>query len=129
VIAYSTCIAHGMDMSKAMSHMRDAVRSGYWPLYRYQPTESATGQPFVLDSREPSLPVQTFAASEARFAILSRTDPARAEHLLALAQADIDERWRYYQQLAAIERKVPAEAGVGSDVNGAAGQAHDKEAV
>jgi pyruvate-ferredoxin/flavodoxin oxidoreductase len=73
--------------------------------------------------------VQTFAASEARFAILSRTDPARAEHLLALAQADIDERWRYYQQLAAIERKVPAEAGVGSDVNGAAGQAHDKEAV
>jgi pyruvate-ferredoxin/flavodoxin oxidoreductase len=129
VIAYSTCIAHGMDMSKAMSHMRDAVRCGYWPLYRYQPTESATGQPFVLDSREPSLPVQTFAASEARFAILSRTDPARAEHLLALAQADIDERWRYYQQLAAIERKVPAEAGVGSDVNGAAGQAHDKEAV
>ena len=61
VIAYSTCIAHGIDMSKAMSHMKDAVRCGYWPLYRYQPTESATGQPFVLDSTEPSLPLQAFA--------------------------------------------------------------------
>jgi len=129
VIAYSTCIAHGMDMSKAMSHMKDAVRCGYWPLYRYQPTESATGQPFVLDSREPSIPLRTFTNTEARFAILSRTDPTRAEHLLALAQADIDERWRYYQQLAAIERRVPAEPGVGPDVDSAARQPHDKEDV
>jgi len=127
VIAYSTCIAHGMDMSKSMSHMKDAVRCGYWPLYRYQPTESTSGQPFALDSAEPSLPLQTFAASEARFAILSRTNPARAEHLLALAQADIDERWRYYEQLAAMARRIPEEPGLGLEVDGAIAQAHDKD--
>src|SRR5665648_19776 len=58
VIAYSTCTAHGMDMSKSMEHMRDAVRSGYWPLYRFQPTATEDGQPFKLDSREPSIPVR-----------------------------------------------------------------------
>ena len=127
VIAYSTCIAHGIDMSKSMSHMKDAVRCGYWPLYRYRPTESATGQPFALDSTKPSLPLQTFAASEARFAILSRTDPPRAEHLLALAQADIDERWRFYRQLAAIERRIPEEPGIELQAEGATGQAHEEE--
>jgi pyruvate-ferredoxin/flavodoxin oxidoreductase len=127
VIAYSTCIAHGIDMSKSMSHMKDAVRCGYWPLYRYQPTESATGQPFVLDSPEPSLALQTFAASEARFAILGRTDPARAEHLLALAQADIDERWRYYEQLAAMERRIPEGPGLELEADSAIGQVRDKE--
>ncbi len=129
VIAYSTCIAHGMDMSRPMSHMKDAVRCGYWPLYRYQPTESATGRPFVLDSREPSIPLRTFTGTEVRFAVLSRTDPARAERLLGLAQADIDERWRYYQQLAAIERRVPAEPGVGAADDSAPGRPHDEEGV
>ena len=99
VIAYSTCISHGIDMTKSMAHQKEAVRSGYWNLYRYQPTKSATGQPFNLDSKEPSLPVREFVMSEARYAILSRTDPARAKLLMELAQADIDERWRYYRQL------------------------------
>ncbi len=111
VIAYSTCAAHGVDMSTSMTRMKEAVRSGYWSLYRYRPTGSSTGQPFKLDSREPSIPLRAFTASEARFASLSRTDPARAERLLGLAQADVDERWRYYQQLAEIERTLPAEAG------------------
>jgi pyruvate-ferredoxin/flavodoxin oxidoreductase len=107
VIAYSTCIAHGIDMAKSMSHQRDAVRSGYWPLYRYQPSEAESGQPLKLDSGKPTISIREFAASETRFAILERTNPRRAAELAALAQADADERWRYYEQLAGIRRSVP----------------------
>jgi pyruvate-ferredoxin/flavodoxin oxidoreductase len=108
VIAYSTCIAHGIDMEKSMSHQRDAVRSGYWPLYRFRPsTESEGGQPFHLDSAAPSIPVKDFVATETRYAILERTNPERAAELGQLAQADADERWRYYEQLAGIRRSVP----------------------
>ncbi len=107
VIAYSTCIAHGIDMSTSMSHQKDAARSGYWPLYRFHPSDIEDGQPFKLDSAKPSIPVSEFVAGETRFAILSRTQPARAAELAELAQADVDERWRYYEQLAAMRRSVP----------------------
>ena len=107
VIAYSTCIAHGIDMSKSMTHQKDAVKSGYWPLYRFQPSEIDGGKPFKLDSNAPSIPIADFVAREARFAVLHRTNPERAAELATLAQADADERWRYYQQLAGIERTVP----------------------
>ncbi len=107
VIAYSTCIAHGIDMSKSMSHQKDAVKSGYWPLYRFQPSEIEDGQPFKLDSGKPSIPIRDFVATEARFAILQRTNPERAAELATLAQADADERWRYYEQLSGIQRSVP----------------------
>jgi pyruvate-ferredoxin/flavodoxin oxidoreductase len=107
VIAYATCIAHGIDMSRSMTHQKDAVRSGYWPLYRYQPSEGEDGTPFKLDSAKPSIPVREFVGSETRFAILERTDPERAAELAELAQADADERWRYYEQLAGIHRVVP----------------------
>ena len=107
VIAYSTCIAHGIDMSTSMSHQRDAVRSGFWPLYRYQPSEAETGQPFKLDSKAPTIPLTDFTDAETRFAILKRTHPERAAELAALSQADADERWRYYSQLADIQRSVP----------------------
>jgi pyruvate-ferredoxin/flavodoxin oxidoreductase len=107
VIAYSTCIAHGIDMSKSMSHQKDAVRSGYWPLYRFHPSQIEHGHPFKLDSKAPAIPVAEFAATEARFAVLSRTHPERAAHLAALAQAEVDERWSYYSQLAAMERTIP----------------------
>jgi pyruvate-ferredoxin/flavodoxin oxidoreductase len=92
-----------------MSHQKDAVRSGYWPLYRFQPTEAEGEHPFRLDSHPPSIPVQDFVATEARYAILRRTEPERAAHLAALMQADVDERWRYYQQLTAMERTIPHE--------------------
>jgi len=107
IIAYSTCIAHGIDMSRSMSHQKDAVKSGYWPLYRFQPSEVEDGQPFKLDSAKPSIPIREFVATETRFAILARTDPERAAHLAELAQADADERWRYYEQLAGMHRSVP----------------------
>ena len=107
VIAYSTCIAHGIDMSKSMTHQKDAVKSGYWPLYRFHPSEVEGGKPFKLDSSTPSIPIADFVATETRFAVLQRTHPERAAELAALAQADADERWRYYEQLAGIERTVP----------------------
>ena len=107
VIAYSTCIAHGIDMSKSMSHQKDAVKSGYWPLYRFQPSDIDESQPFKLDSNAPSIPIKEFVASETRFAILERTHPERAAQLAVLAQADADERWRYYEQLAGMHRSVP----------------------
>ena len=108
VIAYSTCIAHGIDMSKSMSHQKDAVKSGYWPLYRFHPSEVEGGHPFKLDSSQPTIPIADFVATETRFAVLQRTQPERAAELAALAQDDADERWRYYEQLAGIERTVPA---------------------
>ncbi len=104
VIAYSTCIAHGFDMSGSMAHQRDAVRSGHWPLFRYHPDAE---RPFQLDSKPPSQPLRQFAESEARFAMLARTAPAEFERLMAVAEEDARERWRYYQQLATLPRTAP----------------------
>jgi pyruvate-ferredoxin/flavodoxin oxidoreductase len=131
VIAYSTCIAHGIDMSKSMTHQKDAVKSGYWPLYRFHPSEIDGGKPFKLDSNAPSIPIADFAASETRFAILQRTHPERAAELAELAQADADEKWRYYQQLAGIERTVPhlhqPDPAIVPEVESDAGYRYDNE--
>jgi pyruvate-ferredoxin/flavodoxin oxidoreductase len=128
VIAYSTCIAHGIDMTQSMSHQKDAVRSGYWPLYRFRPQEAEDGQPFKLDSARPTMPLRDFISSETRFAVLERTNPARAAELAALAQADVDERWRYYEQLAGISRTVPhISPEVTPEVESDAGQAATEE--
>ena len=110
IIAYSTCIAHGIDMETSMSHQKDAVKSGYWPLYRYKPTIDEHEHPFQLDSAAPSIPLKDFALKEARFSMLARSDPERSAELLDLAQQDIDERWHYYEQLAGVERAVPRTA-------------------
>jgi pyruvate-ferredoxin/flavodoxin oxidoreductase len=104
VIAYSTCIAHGIDMETSMAHQRDAVRSGYWPLYRYKPSTEHGEHPFQLDSAAPTIPLRDFALEEARYGMLARSDPHRSETLLQLAQHGIDERWHYYEQLAGVER-------------------------
>ena len=109
LIAYSTCIAHGIEMSTSMTHQADAVASGYWPLYRFRPGD-ADGVPLKLDSKAPTMPVKSFMMQETRFSMLTRANPARAERLAALAQADADERWKHYSQLAAVERSLPTEA-------------------
>ncbi len=108
IIAYSTCIAHGIDMRTSMSHQKDAVRAGYWPLYRYRPGNDEHRHPFQLDSSDPTIPLAQFTSSEGRFAMLARSRPDRARELLALAQSDVDERWRYYRQLAGLERSMPS---------------------
>jgi pyruvate-ferredoxin/flavodoxin oxidoreductase len=107
LIAYSQCIAHGMDMTTGMTHQKEMVKSGYWPLYRYDPRQAHNGgHPFHLDSRKPSIPFRTFAAKEGRYAMLERSDPERAEELFNLAQRDIDERWNFYEQMAGVVRTL-----------------------
>jgi pyruvate-ferredoxin/flavodoxin oxidoreductase len=109
LVAYSTCIAHGIDMVNSMKQQKEAVQSGFWNLYRFHPGLDEHEHPLRLDSREPKKPLAEFLHSEARFAMLERSDPERARHLAALAQADADERWRFYSQLAGLERTVPHE--------------------
>jgi pyruvate-ferredoxin/flavodoxin oxidoreductase len=101
VIAYSTCIAHGIDMSTSMSHQKDLVDSGYWPLYRFDPSKDGDDA-FRLDSRAPSKPFREVAEKEARYAMLSRANPSGADELMDLAQQDIDDRWALYSQFTEV---------------------------
>ncbi|MBN2114572.1 MAG: pyruvate:ferredoxin (flavodoxin) oxidoreductase, partial [Acidimicrobiia bacterium] len=110
IIAYSPCIAHGIDMAEQMDHQKDAVASGYLQLYRYDPRLAADGgNPLQLDSRPPTIPVREFTATEARFAMLARSRPERAEELAVAIQQDAQERRRLYEALAAVRRDVPGE--------------------
>ena len=107
ILAYSHCIAHGIDMSTSMTHQKDAVQSGFWPLFRYDPRLARAGEsPFRLDSRKPTQKFEEFAMKEGRFAILARSDPDHARELFQLAQKDIDDQWNYYEQMAGIEREI-----------------------
>ena len=103
VIAYSHCIAHGIEMATAMAHQKEAADSGYWPLYRYDPR---LDHPFQLDSRPPKIPVAEFTAKETRFAALRRVNPAEADELAAEEQHDVEERWHLYEQLAQVDRET-----------------------
>jgi pyruvate-ferredoxin/flavodoxin oxidoreductase len=100
ILAYSHCIAHGIEMATGMAHQKEAADSGYWPLYRYDPR---LDHPFQLDSRAPKLPLAEFTGKEARFAMLARSRPAEAERLAEQAQRDVSERWHLYEQMAGIE--------------------------
>jgi pyruvate-ferredoxin/flavodoxin oxidoreductase len=105
IIAYSPCIAHGIEMVDQMAQQKRATESGYWPLYRYDPASEAAGKPGLrLDSRTPTIRFKDFAAKEARFAMLTRANPERAAELTARAQQDIDDRWHFYEQLVNVHR-------------------------
>ena len=102
IIAYSHCIAHGIDMQKGMQQQKTAVESGRWLLYRYDPRRTEQGEnPLMLDSRTPKLPIEAALYSENRFKMLARSNPAAAKQLLKEAQVDVNTRWRMYQYLAA----------------------------
>ena len=101
IIAYSHCIAHGIDMARGMTNQKLAVESGYWPLFRYNPQLEKEGKnPFKLDSKAPKVPVKEFMALETRFKSLEKSHPDRAKELMKLAQEDVDVRWMTYEQLA-----------------------------
>ncbi|HEY4584582.1 MAG TPA: pyruvate:ferredoxin (flavodoxin) oxidoreductase [Acidimicrobiia bacterium] len=105
ILAYSPCIAHGIEMSTQMSHQKEAAASGYWPLFRYDPAFEAQGQPGLrLDSRKPTIRFKDFAEKEGRFAMLARANPERSSELMASAQKDIDDRWNLYEQLVEVHR-------------------------
>lgn len=92
IIAYSHCIAHGYDMMLGSSQQEHAVKSGYWPLFRFNPTKPK-GERFTLDSKEPSLPVSEFLNHENRFNTTMKNDPENAPDLLHKIQTDVDEKW------------------------------------
>ncbi len=101
VIAYSHCIAHGIEMRDGMGQQYRAVASGYWPLIRYDPELRAAGDnPFLLDSPRPRIPLADYTRRELRYRILARRDPAAAERLLALAEHEVQQRWTTYEQMA-----------------------------
>jgi pyruvate-ferredoxin/flavodoxin oxidoreductase len=101
IIAYSPCIAHGVDLANNLRQQDLAVSSGHWPLFRYDPRRAAAGEsPLHMDSKEPSIPYRDFASSETRFSVLFRTHPDAAERFLKQAQRDIRSRFQLYEQLA-----------------------------
>jgi len=98
LIAYSHCIGQGINMTTAMSHQKEAVECGYWPLFTYDPRNAE--QPFSLDSKAPTGDFQKFALQEGRFAMLARSKPEESARLLGLCGQDILRRWKRYEQLA-----------------------------
>jgi pyruvate-ferredoxin/flavodoxin oxidoreductase len=101
IIAYSHCIAHGIDMRFGMRQQKLAADCGHWPLYRYRPPGGDRArEEFLLDSPAPSIPVKSYAYNEIRYRMLSFTDADEASRLLALAQSDVDQRRRLYASMA-----------------------------
>ncbi len=101
IIAYSHCIAHGINMTTAMTQQKEIVESGRWLLYRYNPDLKEEGKnPLQLDSKQPKKSVDISMYQENRFKMLSKTKPAEAKRLLKQAQEDVDQRWKMYEHLS-----------------------------
>jgi pyruvate-ferredoxin/flavodoxin oxidoreductase len=101
LIAYSHCIAHGIEMRDGLDQQYKAVASGHWPLIRYDPmARAAGGNPFLLDSPRPRIPLSSYRNGELRFRTLSNSDPAEAERLQDLAQQTVYQRWQTYEEMA-----------------------------
>jgi pyruvate-ferredoxin/flavodoxin oxidoreductase len=102
IIAYSHCIAHGINMTTAMQNQKTAVQAGQWLLYRYNPDLAHAGQnPLHIDSAPPKSPVEQYLNLENRFRMLTASKPEVAHRLFAEVQADVNARWKLYQYLAA----------------------------
>ncbi len=101
IIAYSHCIAHGINMTTAMSDQKVAVDSGQWLLYRYHPERSAAGEnPLILDSRTPTRKVKDYLQQQTRFKMLLKSKPEDAKRLWDEAQQDAETRFHLYEYLA-----------------------------
>ncbi|MCI8435737.1 MAG: pyruvate:ferredoxin (flavodoxin) oxidoreductase [Clostridia bacterium] len=101
IIAYATCINHGIDMSNGMNEMKKAVDAGYWQLYRYNPALADEGKnPFSLDSKDPTGSYKDFIMSETRYKSLAKANPATAETLFARAEEEAKARLASYKTKA-----------------------------
>jgi pyruvate-ferredoxin/flavodoxin oxidoreductase len=101
ILAYSHCIAHGIDMARGMQHQKQAVDSGRWLLYRHDPRRLEQGQAtLVMDCRSPSLDLEQAMVSENRFRLLRYSQPEQARRLSREAQQEQRQRWELYQRLA-----------------------------
>jgi pyruvate-ferredoxin/flavodoxin oxidoreductase len=104
VIAYAHCIAHGIDMTTATDLHDDAVKSGFWPLFRYNPELTEQGKnPLQLDSKPPTEDISVFAYKQNRFRALRSSDPDRAEKLINALKEDVITRWKFYEQMANLD--------------------------
>jgi len=104
IVAYSHCIAHGINMTKGYGEQKKAVDSGHFPLYRYNPELAIAGKnPLQLDSKEPTIKLAEFAFNENRFDILRRNKPEIANALMDKAQKIADDRFKMLKDLAALK--------------------------
>ena len=111
IIAYSPCIEHGIDMADGLSQQELAVKSGMWPLFRFNPDRADEGKnPLQLDSKAPSIPLTEFAYNELRYRSLLKSDEERAEKLMKAAQKEVDKRWSIYEQMAQMDYSLEEEA-------------------
>ena len=101
IIAYSHCIAHGYDMCHGLEQQNLAVKSGYWPLFRYNPLKER-GQRFVVDSKEPSIPMEEFLYHENRFATIKNNYPEKGVEFLAMANEGMRRRLERIEALKAL---------------------------
>ena len=107
IIAYSQCIAHGIDMAKGMHQQKLAVDSGHWPLYRYNPRlVEENKNPFQLDSSDPKIALQDYIYTEGRYRMLQQSEPAVAKFLLGQAQKAVTRRWQQYKHLAEANPQI-----------------------
>lgn len=101
IIAYSHCIAHGINMEDGLHQQQLAVQSGHWPLFRYNPALRDVGEnPFSLDTLRPTIPLEEYRYNEARYQILRRSNPEAAAEITAHAQQVAKRKWQLYEELA-----------------------------
>ena len=110
IVAYSHCIAHGIEMSKGLEQQKLLAATGLWPLYRYNPNLVNEGKnPLVLDGKEPSIAVKDYAYNETRYRVLVQNDEARAQMLMEEAGEFAQRKWELYKQMAAMAYTRPEE--------------------
>ena len=110
IIAYSHCIAHGINMKYGLNQQKLAVDSGYWPLFRFNPDLAKTGEnPFRLDSKAPKIPLEQYVYNETRYKMLTKSMPDRAKMLLKMAQEEVNNRWQLYDRMQMMFQKSPTE--------------------
>ena len=110
ILAYSHCIAHGIDMRKGLDQQYLAVNSGHWPLMRFNPVlREANKIPFLLDSPRPRVPLRDYHKNELRFRMLANTHPDEAERMLQLGQDQVLRRFAEYEQLASSDANMFAQ--------------------
>jgi len=104
IIAYSHCIAHGINMVQGLDQQKRAVDSGHWPLYRFNPENADEGKnPLKLESKAPSIKFKEYAYNETRYRMLTKSHPEQAKKLLELAQQDVNEKWQLYSGMASLD--------------------------
>jgi pyruvate-ferredoxin/flavodoxin oxidoreductase len=101
ILAYSHCIAHGINMEHGLQQQKLAVECGHWPLVRYNPTlRDESKNPFLLDSQRPRIRLKDYAYNEVRYRVLTNTNPKEAERLMTLAQENLEVKWGLYEEMA-----------------------------